>query len=138
MVVALGWSKGLSTQPSKAKGTATLNLVEGVVRVKVSGLGGGGHDVWLVDNQPSAGGAMPAEGDLMQKVGQLQMNGDVAGLERRLGPGTFSKFNADVVVVTEAGKSNKGKGVPSSGNAKAGDLGKASRHVGGLGVIPIA
>jgi hypothetical protein len=40
--------------------------------------------------------------------------------------------------VTEASEPDESKGVSSGSDAKAGDLGETSRHIGGLGVVPIA
>src|SRR5215218_1073067 len=54
VVVSLGWTGGLSTEPSAARGRVSLDLINGVVRAEALGL----HqpaDLWLVDNQDGPG-----------------------------------------------------------------------------------
>ena len=53
LVVALGWSKALSAEFTKANGSATLDLTSGSISIQVRGLRDQGiSDVWLVDNLP--------------------------------------------------------------------------------------
>lgn len=102
--LALRWSKGLSVEFSNATGQARLDLVAGSVLVEVRGLQGPGWEVWLVDNQPGPGRSVaPEPGDKLIHVGRLQVEGDVARLEARLGPGAFNAFEMDLVVVARPG-----------------------------------
>src|SRR5829696_9732592 len=49
--ISAGWTEGLSTEPSKARGSVRLDMIAGTVRAEVRGLEGQPADLWLVDNQ---------------------------------------------------------------------------------------
>jgi hypothetical protein len=103
-VLPIGWFKGLSTEHHYASGTATLNLVDGVVVVEVKGLPKeAGWDVWLVDN--SASSVLPEAGENMLRIGSLLHEGKVAKLKADLGSRAFANFELDLIVVTKAGMS---------------------------------
>jgi cytochrome c peroxidase len=103
VMIALGWSKALSTVRSPATGTARLDLVEGTVNVEVAGLNGEAADVWLVDNQPVAGDTVAPEAhDHYVRLGRLRDEGGAARLSASLGRQGFRDFDADLVVVTRA------------------------------------
>lgn len=99
-VVTLLWSRGLSSEYSKAKGIAQFNLTKEIVSVRIKGLEDPGiSDVWLVDNQPGFGRTvMPEAGDKMVKVGRLQFDGDNAWLNGDIAE--LEDFQVDLVVVT--------------------------------------
>jgi cytochrome c peroxidase len=106
--VALGWSRGQSSEDSHAVGLIRLDLVGGHAVVDVDGLDPrGGWDVWLVDNQPGPNAsALPDPGDKMQRVGRLAFKAnqrDHAHLSADLDPRLFDGFKVDLVAVTRAG-----------------------------------
>ena len=83
VVVALRWSKGLSTEFTRAAGEARLDLIRGSVSVEVQGLDTQtGWQVWLVDNVPGpARSVAPEPGDKTLYVGALHRDGGVARLQ---------------------------------------------------------
>lgn len=102
VVVRLGHADGLSTRPTRARGQALLDLVEGSVRVEVEGLDGPA-DAWLIDDQEGPGRSMlPEPGDHMVRVGRLA-GGARSVTYADLGPDFFPGFELDLVVVTPAG-----------------------------------
>ena len=102
--VTLGWTQGLSTEWSEARGQVDLDLIRGTVRAEVQGLDGQPADLWLVDNQDGPGRTVqPEPGDRMFRVGRLQ-GGDAAKVAAFLGPDFFRNFELDLVVVSRAGK----------------------------------
>jgi cytochrome c peroxidase len=106
--VALGWSRGQSSEDSHAEGLIRLDLAGGHAVVDVDGLDPrGGWDVWLVDNQPGPNAsALPDPGDHMQRVGGLDFRGGKGGhaqLSADLDPRLFDSFKVDLVAVTRAG-----------------------------------
>ncbi len=113
IVLALGWSKGLSAKIPKAKGRATLDLIGGSVSVEVHGLSEEGvWDVWLVDNRPGPGHSVrPEHGDEMIHLGSLEDEGDVARLEADLGEDAFKIFDVDLVIVSRDGVNPEKGGV---------------------------
>jgi cytochrome c peroxidase len=104
--LALGYSKGLSAQFTKAHGQATLDLVDGSLSVEVSGLSEReAFDVWLVDNRPSPGSSVkPEPGDGMMRAGSLKHEGGTATLQARLGREALAGFEMDLLVVARAGE----------------------------------
>jgi cytochrome c peroxidase len=106
IVLPVGWFKGLSTELTNARGLVKLNLVDGVVSVKASGLSASqSWDVWLVENRPGDGRTvLPEAGDGLMRVGTLKQKGNLATLEARLGGDAFANFEVDLVVVTRTGK----------------------------------
>lgn len=104
VVVTVGWTEGLSTEASKARGSVDLDLLDGTVRAEVRGLKGEAADLWLVDNQDGPGRTVqPEPGDRMVRIGRLQ-GGYAAKVAARLGPEFFRDFELDLVVVSRGGK----------------------------------
>jgi cytochrome c peroxidase len=104
VMVTVGWTEGLSTEPSAARGSVGLDLLEGTVRAEVRGLDGQPADVWLVDNQDGPGRTVQPElGDRMVRIGRLH-GGYAAKVAARLGREFFRDFELDLVVVSRAGK----------------------------------
>jgi hypothetical protein len=100
----MGLFKGLSTEQTYARGTATLNLIDGTVSVAIDGLPKAeGWDVWLVDN--GVGSVLPEAGENMLRIGSLQFEGKAAKLKADLGKSAFSNFELDLIVITKAGMS---------------------------------
>ncbi|MGH7491232.1 MAG: FlgD immunoglobulin-like domain containing protein [bacterium] len=102
LVVALGWSKGLSAEFTKAKGQATFDLIDKSVSIEVYDLlEESVVDVWLVDNQAGPDhSVMPETGDTMVRIGKMTMASGVGRLQAELDPGTFANFSLDLVVVS--------------------------------------
>jgi hypothetical protein len=102
--VSLGWTQGLSTEWSEARGQVDLDMINGTLRAEVQGLDGQPADLWLVDNQDGPGRTIqPEPGDRMFRIGRLQ-GGRTAKVATRLGPELFRNFELDLVVVSRAGK----------------------------------
>jgi cytochrome c peroxidase len=106
VVLSIGWFKGMSAETTKAHGLVKLNLIDGVVSVKASGLSPSqSWDVWLVDNLSGAGrSVLPEPGDDLMRIGTLENDGKVATLEANLGSDAFANFEVDLVVVARTGK----------------------------------
>lgn len=103
VAVTVGWTEGLSTEPSSARGRVDLDLVEGVVRAEVEGLPGDA-DLWLIDNQDGPGKTVqPEPGDRMVRIGRLSGT-STAKVAARLGADFFRGFELDLVAVSPAGK----------------------------------
>ncbi len=98
-VVTLQWTRGLSSEYSKAKGIAQFNLEKGIVSVRIKGLEDPSiSDVWLVDNQPGFGRTVaPEPGDHMVKAGTLRFEGGNAWLDAKVAG--LADFQVDLVVV---------------------------------------
>ena len=97
--------------PVAQAGVANLNLIDGQVRVALSGVADSGaadgadYDVWLVDQRPVAGGTSGFEpSDAYINAGTLRASGDQLELTTALGPEAFTAFQVDDVVITESGK----------------------------------
>jgi len=105
VVVALRWSKGLSTEFTRAAGEARLDLIRGSVSVEVQGLDTQtGWQVWLVDNVPGpARSVAPEPGDKTLYVGALHRDGGVARLQAQLDARALADFEVDLVVVARPG-----------------------------------
>jgi hypothetical protein len=102
--ISLGWTRGLSTEASAARGWVDLDMIDGVVRARVQGLDGQTADLWLVDNQDGPGRTVqPEPGDRMFRIGRLA-GGDSAKVAARLGREFFLDFELDLVVVSRAGQ----------------------------------
>lgn len=104
--LSVGYFKGLSVEHTRARGMATLDLIEDAIEVEVSGLPQGVSEVWLVDNVPGPGrSTRPEPGDRLIHVGDLSTGGDgAATLRARVAEGTFESFQVDSVVVSRAGE----------------------------------
>jgi cytochrome c peroxidase len=102
--ISLGWTEGLSTEVSAARGWVDLDLIDGTVRARVQDLDGRPADMWLIDNQDGPGRTVqPEPGDRMVRVGRLAGT-SMAKLAAQLGPEFFPDFELDLVVVSQAGK----------------------------------
>ena len=106
LVLPLRYSKGLSSEVTKAYGDMTLNLFTGSTSTRVYGLPEAeGYDVWLVDNRPGPGHSVkPEPGDGMIHLGSLQLTESVAKLETSLSQETLAGFRLDLVVVARKGE----------------------------------
>ena len=98
-VLTMLWTRGLSSEFSKAKGIAQLNLESDSVSVRIKGLENEMvSDVWLVDNQPGAGRSIiPEPGDNLLKVGSLKFEDGKAWLDAKVD--NLSEFNVDMIVL---------------------------------------
>jgi hypothetical protein len=104
VAVTLGWTEGLSTERSAARGQVNLDMIDGALRAEVKGLHGQPADLWLVDNQDGPGRTVqPEPGDRMVRIGRLA-SGSPARIAARLGHEFFRDFELDLVVVSRAGK----------------------------------
>ena len=103
VMITVGWTEGLSTEPSGARGQVDLDLFAGTVRAEVRGLNGQAADLWLVDNQDGPGRTVqPETGDRMIRIGRLAGNSS-AKIAARLGREFFRDFELDLIVVSRAG-----------------------------------
>ncbi len=104
VMITVGWTEGLSTEPSAARGQVDLDLIAGSVRAEVRGLNGQPADLWMVDNQDGPGRTVqPEPGDRMFRIGRLE-GGSAAKVAARLGREFFRDFELDLVVVSRAGR----------------------------------
>jgi hypothetical protein len=104
VAISLGWTEGLSTEASAARGWVDLDLIDGAVRARIQGLAGRPADLWLVDNQDGPGRTVqPEPGDRMVRIGRLA-GGDPARITAQLGREFFRGFELDLVVVSRAGE----------------------------------
>lgn len=102
VTVTLAWVEGLSTEPNSARGQVDLNMISGLVRAKVQGLGGQPTDLWLVDNQDGPGRTVrPETGDRMVRIGRLGLANTITA---QLGREFFRDFELDLVVISRAGR----------------------------------
>jgi len=100
-VLTMQWTRGLSTEFSRAKGIAQLDMEKGMVSVRIKGLENPEtSDVWLVDNLAGAGRSLlPEEGDNMVKVGSLQFDGEKAWLDGKVA--NLANFSVDMIVLVK-------------------------------------
>ena len=105
VAVTLGHWKALSAAFTRARGIATLDLIQGTVSVVVSGLSRAeSWDVWLVDHRArSPSQRHPRARRCEDQVGRLAQADDTDTLVARLGPAAFERFHVDLVVVAPAG-----------------------------------
>lgn len=100
--IGLGAVRGLSPT-SRARGTLELDLASGDIVVTVKGIGQTA-EVWLVDNKQQARPSLlPQPGDLLEKLGPLQLQGMQSRLETRVTQDFLKTFELDLVVVTASG-----------------------------------
>ena len=103
VIITVGWTEGLSTEPSAARGQVDLDLLDGSVSAEVRGLDGPA-DLWLVDNQDEPGMTVqPEPGDRMFRIGRLA-GGSSGKVSARLGREFFRDFELDLLVVSPAGR----------------------------------
>lgn len=104
ILISLGWSRGLSSEYSPARGLLRLDLIGSSARVEIDELAAGDWDVWLIDNQDGEGrSAIPEPGDRAHRLGRLTRNGQKDILNTAFDPRLLNKFELDVVAVTRAG-----------------------------------
>jgi cytochrome c peroxidase len=103
-VLSLGYSKGLSSEFTKAHGRMNIDLKEGSVMVSVVGLPQNeNYNVWLVDNRPGPGHSVkPEPSDRMILLGKLQHEDGIAKLKKILIYSELKGFEIDLAVVTRA------------------------------------
>jgi cytochrome c peroxidase len=106
VVIGLGWSKGISVEPTLAVGSVTLDLLHGTISAEVHGLEDStGADLWLVQNVEKPGRSfLPEPADVALRIGRLIPQDGSAVLRARLAPGVLQSFQPDLVVVTRAGE----------------------------------
>jgi hypothetical protein len=106
IVLPLTPSRTLSTEFVNAGGQAKINVISGMVDVKVEGLPRTeGWEVWIIDNVSGQHkSVMPEAGDTMIRVGSLKHEGKVASLQVTLDAETTASLDPDMAVVTRAGK----------------------------------
>lgn len=107
MVLALKWSKGLSSNHTNAYGRAKLNLLEGKITVEIKGLPRAKMwDIWIINNSSSIGNSvLPEQSDKMLYAGSFKSEGSPAIFEADLGSEAFMTCEPELVVVTPGGKS---------------------------------
>lgn len=106
VVIGLGWSKGISAEPTPAVGSVTLDLLQGTVTAQVQGLEDpAGADLWLVQTVERSGRSfLPESEDVALRIGRLIPQAGSAVLHARLAPEVFQSFELDLAVVTRAGE----------------------------------
>ena len=103
VTLPVGCFKGLSTEQTGAQGLVTLNLIDGIVSAKITGLSKDqAWDLWLIENGAGSG-VLPEPEDRQINVGTLRPDGDAVKIESQLGAGAFDYFMPDLVIVTRAG-----------------------------------
>ncbi len=111
--VGFGWSKGLSSELSRARGMVRFDLISGKATVELRGFDEpSAVDVWIVDNRPGPGHSVrPERGDALLWVGTLEPGGPgaVRTLEAELPE--LPNTDVDLVVVTRHGESPIGSGL---------------------------
>lgn len=107
LVLPLGYSRGLSSEFTKARGQVILDLLDGTIAVEVTGLlPTTPHVVWLVHDRPGPGRSPgPDATDDLFCVGPLRQQGGVAALRTTLRAEILGGFKLDRVVVTREGDS---------------------------------
>lgn len=115
LVLPLAYSKGRSVEFPRAHGRMTLDLTNGTVSVKVSGLPPEhDFDVWLIGKRPAPGRSLQLEaGDAAIRVGRLQHEKGAATLRLQLGHDVLTDFSLDRVAVTRAAEAPAEAGVLS-------------------------
>ena len=109
----LHYSKGLSSDFTKAHGNATVDLVIGSFSVNVSGLSDKAtYDVWLIDNRGGHSVA-PEEDDARINVGTLSHREGSATLQGQLNAEALRDFELDLVVVSPTAKPLQQRGFSS-------------------------
>jgi hypothetical protein len=106
LTLRLVYTKALSAEFTTAQGEMTLDLIDGSVFVKVSGLSDKeSFDVWLINNRPGPGRDLKGElGNAMARIGRLKHTDGTATLETRLSSEAMEGFETDLVAVGRSGK----------------------------------
>lgn len=103
-VLAMLWTKGLSSETNKAKGIAQLNFEKNIISVRVDNLTDSEiSDVWMVDNLPGPGrSVVPEKGDRLVKIGSLNFAKDgYAWLDAKVE--NLAEFQLDMIVLARNG-----------------------------------
>lgn len=103
--LSLGYSKVLSEEFTKARGQMQLNLKDGVLAFRSTGLDAGKYILWAVDN--AHGSVKPEVGDKMMQLGSFEVADNKGYLETRLERSKLLGFTLDAVVVTQEGRTPK-------------------------------
>lgn len=105
ITLGLGYDKALSSQLTRARGEASLDLIHGAFSVQVSGLNDKeNYDVWLIDNiEGPKKSVKPETGDVIVKIGTLENDHGSLKLYKQIDPKKFIGFKVDLVAVTVAG-----------------------------------
>ncbi len=102
--LALRYNRGLSVEFTEASGTAELDLIDGWIAIRVSGLPAGEFDAWMVDNRPGAGASVrPQPSDVRIHLGKLRQVDGVAVLEADLERDLIDQVQADLIVIAREG-----------------------------------
>ncbi|HXZ25242.1 MAG TPA: hypothetical protein VEI24_03390 [Nitrospiria bacterium] len=105
LAVGLVWNKGFSTEYSRARGIALIDLKTGRVRVKVANLDD--HrisEIWLLDTQDGPDhSAQPGPGDRLMRVGSLRFRGDDGRLGVAVDIAKLRSMEVNWVVLTRRG-----------------------------------
>ncbi len=106
LVLPLTYSKALSNEFTSARGTATVDLINGSISVEVSGLSDEEiFDVWLIDNRPAPDHSVkPEPWDKLARVGSLKHEGATSRLEARLDREALKDFKIDLVAIAQDNK----------------------------------
>jgi hypothetical protein len=106
ITLGLGYDKALSSQVTRARGEASLDLINGAFSVQVSGLNDKeNYDVWLIDNiEGPKKSVKPETGDVIIKIGTLKNDHGSLKLYKQIDPKKFIGFKVDLVAVSVAGK----------------------------------
>ncbi len=110
-VVPLSFFKGFSEGYTEAKGRAVIDYEVGRVSVEVEGLpmldDGFAYEVLLVDNKEGPGNSVALDtgpdGDDIINLGQLDVQGRSASLDRQPGVGRLREFVVELVAVSRVG-----------------------------------
>lgn len=107
VILSLGPTGKHASVSWTTNGRATLDLLEGAVRVEVRGLPAGEEvDVWLVDNRPGeTRSAMPEQGDGFIRLGSMSRVDGRQVLQASVEALVAEDFEADHVLVTPHGGS---------------------------------
>jgi hypothetical protein len=106
LTLRLVYTKALSTEFTNAHGEMTLDLTDGSMSVKVSGLSDNENfDVWLINHSAVKGARSEKEsGDALIHVGPLEHAAGTASLTARLSREAMAGFQIDLVAVGRSGK----------------------------------
>jgi len=113
ITLGLGYDKALSYTLTKARGQASLDLINGAFSVEVTGLNEKeNYDVWLIDNiEGPKKSVKPEKGDVIAKIGTLKNDDGSLKLYNQIDPKKFINFKLDLVAVTPEGKAPSDSGL---------------------------
>ncbi len=103
--LAMGYSKALSSEYTRAHARMEFNLLNGALSFKTAGLKDGGYDLWFVDDGANPGNTVrPDPQDTLLKVGTVSVKAGKGDLQTRLTREQLAGFTMESVVLTQAGK----------------------------------